>query len=150
MKQYLLSILFLILLSLASVAQIGVTEVAGSQKLVRPLSALWVETPCDKEPGLDGEVFCKYFRFYPDGTVIGVTTSGSPNEIKNWFRRPYVNSGEYRIDGTSITFSLTSPEGTVNYKGVIRGSNLNLDVHSQINGYRSPGVWKWVRPRRTR
>lgn len=149
MKAPLVLSLWLVSFTLSLVAQTGSSTVPGYKALIRPFSSLWVETPCDKE-SFSSEVFCKYFRFYPDGVVISVTTSGNPNEIKKWFRRPYVDSGRYRIDGDKISFSVTSPEGTVDYNGVIRGSNLNLDVHSHINGYRSSRVWKWVRPQRAR
>lgn len=81
------------------------SQTAGHELVVRQQSSLWREDECKYD---DGEWYCTYFRFYPDGTVIGVGTSGTPNEIKSWFRRPYSSSGTYVINDSKIRFSLTS------------------------------------------
>ena len=75
-----------------------------------------------------------YLRFYPDGTVIGVTTTGTPSQIESWFKAPYQNSGRFSLNGSSIKFSLIDVTGTVDYDGVVRGSVLQLETYSHING----------------
>jgi hypothetical protein len=113
-----------------------VRPVKGYKKVVigRSANTLWraSETEID-----DGVTYYYYLRFYPVGTVIGATTSGSPNDLKRWFNRPYRNSGTYLFVGNNIKFSLSSPQGTVDYEGSIARQVLTLNVHSHINGYRS-------------
>jgi hypothetical protein len=80
--------------------------------------------------------------------VIGVTTSGNPNEIKKWFRSPYNTSGSYELRGSQIRFTLTAPEGTVDYDGVVNGNFMRVKVLSHINGYSHEKEYQWVAPRR--
>jgi hypothetical protein len=67
------------------------------------------------------------------GTVIGVTSSGTPTDLKRWFNKPYEGTGTYSFVGSRIKFSLTSPSGTVDYDGRIVRQVLTLHVHSHIN-----------------
>jgi len=100
----------------------------------RSANTLWRSSDVDVD---DGVRFYRYLRFYPDGTVIGVTSSGTPTDLKRWFNKPYENTGTYSFVGSRIKFSLTSPSGTVDYDGRIVRQVLTLHVHSHINGYRS-------------
>ena len=77
-----------------------------------------------------------YLRFYSDGTVIGVSSTGTPAQIEPWFKAPYRNSGKFSLEGFSVKFSLTDAAATVDYDGVVRGSVLQLDSYSHINGVR--------------
>lgn len=81
-------------------------------------SALW----CRKE-----DTYSEYVRFYSGGTVIAVTSTGTPNE--NWFNETWKRSGKYSVSGSSVKFSI----GTTDYDGVIKGSSLQLKVYSPIN-----------------
>jgi len=73
----------------------------------------------------------KYFRFYSDGTVIGVYSIGTPGDLERWFKAPFENSGKYSISGSSIHFSLTwGHSGTAVYDGVIQGDSLRLGKES--------------------
>ena len=54
------------------------------------------------------------------------------------------NSGKYVITGSSIRFSLTSPEGTVDYDGVFQGSSLKLNTYSHINDHRGSETYEKV------
>lgn len=83
---------------------------------------------------------CGYLRLYSDGTVIGISVAGAGtpdevNEIDRWFHRPYENSGSYKIEGSTIQFSTQSSRGTVDYKGEVNGTTLELDSFSHINGH---------------
>jgi hypothetical protein len=81
----------------------------------------------------------KYFlRFYPDGTVITVTTAGKPENLKKWFTKDYkdVAKGKYVLKDNIISFSINSTTGTVEYTGTIDSQNrLQLHVTSKINAY---------------
>ncbi len=83
-------------------------------------------------------LFKYYLRFYPDGTVIGVTTAGKPANLIPWFKKenktPY--KGKYILTDSSLKFSMTSEQGDVSYDGSISGDNrLVLIVKSLINKY---------------
>ena len=83
-------------------------------------------------------MFKYYLRFYPDGTVIGVTTAGKPANLVPWFKRenktPY--KGKYSLTDTTIKFSMTSEQGDVTYEGKLTADNkLMLIVRSLINKY---------------
>jgi len=83
-------------------------------------------------------MFKYYLRFYPDGTVIGVTTAGKPANLIPWFKKenktPY--KGKYTVTDTTIKFSMTSDQGEVTYEGKLTADNkLVLVVKSLINKY---------------
>jgi hypothetical protein len=114
----------------------SVLPVKGYAKVVigRSANTLWRSSEIEVD---DGVKYYRYLRFYPDGTVIGVTSSGTPTDLKRWFHTPYQDTGTYSLVGSMIKFSLTSPSGTVDYEGGIAGRVLTLNVHSQINDHRS-------------
>ena len=80
-----------------------------------------------------------YLRFYEDGTVIGYTTAGNPQNLVPWFKKEHKSpsKGHYTIKADSLLiFSLKSEEGIVIYQGMLLpGNRLSLDVKSQINKY---------------
>ena len=83
-------------------------------------------------------MFKYYLRFYPDGTVIGVTTAGKPANLLPWFKKenktPY--KGRYTLNDSTIKFSMTSEQGNVTYEGKLSADNkLVLMVKSLINKY---------------
>jgi hypothetical protein len=83
-------------------------------------------------------MFKYYLRFYPDGTVIGVTTAGKPANLIPWFKKenktPY--KGKYTVNDSTIKFSMTSEQGEVTYEGKLTADNkLVLVVKSLINKY---------------
>lgn len=77
-----------------------------------------------------------FLRFYSDGIVIEVATTAdaTPADMLRWFRRPFDSWGKYEIQGSTIQFSITSPEGVVDYRGELQGTTLTLDSLSHING----------------
>lgn len=101
----------------------------------------------------------EHLMFYPDGTVIGTSSSATYDEIRQWFHRgnPDLAAGIYRADAGRICFSLTSgrpvsedetrkpPPKSVDYCGEFQGSEFRADVHSNINGHRSKRVFHAVK-----
>ena len=81
----------------------------------------------------------QYIRFYDDGTVITVTSTGTITQIKNWFDKDNnsPSKGKYVITGDSIIFQSTSEAGRVDYNGKILDNKLILNIHSHINGFRA-------------
>jgi hypothetical protein len=83
-------------------------------------------------------MFKYYLRFYPDGTVIGVTTAGKPANLIPWFKKENntPSKGKYTLTDSTIKFSMTSDQGEVNYQGTLTpGNKLVLLVKSLINKY---------------
>lgn len=77
-----------------------------------------------------------YLRFFPDGTVVSVTSTGEPHQVIKWFGHDFEMQGSYRINDKYIEFQTTSKQGTVEYAGNIIDSNLmELNWHSKINGH---------------
>ncbi len=79
-----------------------------------------------------------YVKFYPGDTVISVTSTGEPNEIAEWFNKPYYDNGIYKIKKNKISFNSTSSYGTVLYRGkIISEDKMILKIESLINGYKT-------------
>ena len=89
---------------------------------------------------------CHYVRFYDDGSVITVSSSGTPEQIKKWFERKQseVSRGTYTITGTRIVFSGASKQGVVDYDGRIKGDTIDVRVFSHINQHRGSHALKFV------
>jgi hypothetical protein len=83
-------------------------------------------------------MFKYYLRFYPDGTVIGVTTAGKPANLVPWFKKENKtpSKGQYAFSDSTIKFSMASEQGEVSYEGKLTAENkLVLMVKSLINKY---------------
>jgi len=83
-------------------------------------------------------MFKYYLRFYPDGTVIGVTTAGKPDNLIPWFKKENKtpSKGKFTLSDNTIKFSMTSDQGEVVYDGMLTpGNKLVLTVKSLINKY---------------
>lgn len=91
------------------------------------------------------EEYSYFLRFYPDNTVISVTSHGEAAVIAEWFKKPFYDTGIYKITGKKISFECTSEDGTVVYKGVIKPDVLVLKSESLINGYKSKKTYKFVK-----
>ena len=88
----------------------------------------------------DEGTYSYYLRFYPDGIVIGVSSTGTGEQVGRWIgkRRKDLSSGRYQIKNNMIEFTLGSKEGSVVYQGeMITDKSMILDSHSYINGHKS-------------
>ncbi len=82
--------------------------------------------------------FSYYLRFYNDGTVIGYSTAGNPNNLVPWFKKDHKSpsKGQYVLKDSALSFSLKSEEGLVLYDGIILPDNrMFFTVKSLINKY---------------
>ena len=77
-----------------------------------------------------------YLRFFPNGSVISVVSSGTPAEVARWFVAGHggVCQGQFRIFTNLLEFEVASPEVTIEYKGTINRNILTLQSHSLITG----------------
>lgn len=88
-----------------------------------------------------------YLRFYEDGTVLQVTSTGTPQQVAVWLKKDNAakySAGRFVLDGSSISFVATSTMGSVEYSGQVGGDELVLQVHSLINDYRATNTYTFV------
>ena len=93
-------------------------------------------------------IFKYYLRFYPDGTVIGVTTAGKPANLIPWFKKENntPSKGQYTLTESTIKFSMSSEQGEVNYQGTLTPDNkLVLLVKSLINKYEGKEEYEFMK-----
>ena len=93
-------------------------------------------------------MFKYYLRFYPDGTVIGVTTAGKPANLLPWFKKENKtpSKGTYVLKDSTIKFSMTSDQGDVTYDGKLTADNkMVLLVRSLINKYEAEEEYEFLK-----
>jgi hypothetical protein len=91
--------------------------------------------------------YSAYLRFYPDGEVIKVSSTGKPEDLRKWFSKEHagVSRGTVIIQGNRVSFSAVSTEGVVDYTGEIEGDRIRLDSFSRINQNRSSEIYVFVK-----
>ena len=82
-----------------------------------------------------------FLRFYEDSVVVSASSTGEIERVKTWLKKGRKNdvSGVVRMDGDSIAFTTSSPEGEVDYNGSIVEDTLKLTPTSRIPGYERVG-----------
>ncbi|RYX84756.1 hypothetical protein EON83_08980 [bacterium] len=102
-----------------------------------------------------------YFRFYEDGSVLAVVSTGTATEVARWFHKDtsQLSEGRYTLDGLSISFSTASPGGEidrneefydgslqviVSYNGQVGDNVLHLHSHSHFNGHEATIACEFV------
>jgi hypothetical protein len=103
---------------------------------------------------VDGEKYCEYLRFYPNATVITVTSECGKTalqDIKKWFSRENagpeaagVSRGTVSIVGNKISFDAVSKEGSVSYEGEILSKRISVSTYSHINEARDHDVYQFI------
>jgi hypothetical protein len=97
------------------------------------------------EPGIT-EKHYYYIRFYQDGRVITVSSSGTPDQIKTWFStsNENVSRGSYKIEDKHISFSTAYQAVTVSYEGEIESpTRLKLNSTS-TNGNKATETYEFT------
>jgi hypothetical protein len=76
-----------------------------------------------------------YFRFYPDGSVVSLLSTGTPMEVAKFIRRNLEESGNgtYSVNGDRLHFRLTTPHGSTIYSGKFHGDALALRSYGSIS-----------------
>lgn len=87
-----------------------------------------------------------YLRFYADGTVVSVTSTGSPVQVASWLNpgNENVGKGIYQADGKLLRFTEETKTGAVDYAGTMAASTLDLQLTSRINGHWSRRTFVFV------
>ena len=87
-----------------------------------------------------------YLRFYPDGHVSSVSSTGTPEDVAAWLGRSHSDSGQgdYEQAGAWLAFHSSTSFGTVAYEGQLDGTALRLHWTSQINGAEGDDTYHFV------
>jgi hypothetical protein len=79
-----------------------------------------------------GSPYRHFFRFYKDGAVISVSSSGTADQIRGWFKKGHegVDETKYELQGKEVNFTITGTNnnGVIKYNGTV-GTN-SLQLHS--------------------
>lgn len=98
---------------------------------------------------LEDEDYLYYLRFYPDGTVVSLSSYYDPSDAYYFLNRKgqYTSIGTFKIEDEIISFNTTSSAGVVCYKGIFDGpETMALKTHSLINGHKDRCVFLFYRP----
>ena len=76
----------------------------------------------------NGIITRRYFRFYPDGFVIGIVFGSRKDDVATWWGRRSHDGmkGYYRLKGRDIEFACTADWGTTVYVGKVRKDGLRI------------------------
>jgi hypothetical protein len=88
----------------------------------------------------DNDTTYGYLRFYSTGTVISVSSSGTPDDLKTWFNlsRDNTEIGSYKIIGKRLYFSTKATAWSAIYRGKIK-NQYYLVIRSKSLSY---GHWE--------
>ncbi len=86
-----------------------------------------------------------YLRFYKDGSVISVASTGKPYHVFRWFDKDakYISKGIYRLENGHITFSLWYENSQKDYEGNIRNGSLHLNVHYRLTDHKYSEIFNY-------
>ena len=76
-----------------------------------------------------------YFRFYPDGSVVSLLSTGTPMEVAKFIRPNLEGSGNgtYSISGDRLNVRVTTTHGSAIYSGKLHGDSLALRSYGSIS-----------------
>ena len=76
-----------------------------------------------------------YFRFYPDGSVVSLLSTGTPIDVARVIRRNLELSGNgtYSISSDRLDVRVSTQNGSLIYSGKIHGESLALRSYGSIS-----------------
>jgi hypothetical protein len=91
-----------------------------------------------------GKDYSDYLRFYPDGVVISVVSTGTPRQVIRWFDKRTEFKGHFVNFNGTVFFSIHGSNGTISYVGETFKESIKLQSHSYITGYESANVYNFI------
>ncbi len=140
------ALVFILFIFVSSAHAVEPTKSEADRLLLLRFDGVYKSEINQTDPDLE---YWQYIRFYEDGTVITVSSTGNPTEIDSWFRKELsiqkgFSRGQYEIKGSEIIFSSTSEAGTVDYNGTIHEKAVDLYSFSHISGNKSKKKYSFV------
>ena len=76
-----------------------------------------------------------YFRFFPDGSVVSLLSTGTPTDVAKFIRRNLESSGNgsYSISGDRLNIRVITRHGSIVYTGKFHGDSLALRSYGSIS-----------------
>jgi hypothetical protein len=108
---------------------------------------LYWSSPADTSHGGRPLVISRrYLRFYADGTVLHVSSTGAPSDLRRWFSRGRsgLAVGRYVIERQQIRFSVVWENGQIDFAGTAERDSLRLRFDSQPNGHQKTETYYFV------
>ena len=134
-------IIVILFLSSCSAGQVIVPTLTPAPTSTSPLRYDGLYQSVEAEQG-----YFEYLRFYDDGTVLEVVSSGTPEQVAVWLNKAGTDEGMgyYEIQDSTIKFTVTYTQGAVDYTGTINGEKLILDIYSHINSHKGTRTFQFV------
>ena len=88
--------------------------------------------PGEREP-VDGKAATYYLRFYADGLVLAVVSTGTPQDLVLWFHRGHVPSFRYSLEGRALRFKESTEMGDIWYRGTVHPDFLDFDMNGRLS-----------------
>ena len=85
-----------------------------------------------------------YLRFFPDGTVTSVLTTGWSEKMRKWFDENYEDRGSYAIHRNRIFFRTGTDRYSTDYEGILEPNRLNLTEYYHTTGNEFKRVYEFV------
>jgi hypothetical protein len=75
-----------------------------------------------------------YLRFYSDGHVVAMASVWTPEKVASFISRSQSDlpQGDYRLEGSKVTFTTKGPRGEVDYEGTITENGILFHLHSRV------------------
>jgi len=110
-------------------------EPSGSNKAVAEKNPLRFDGfyCCQRDSSAGPVTF--YLRFYPDGVVLSVLSTGTPREVAKWFYRQKQPNFHYELKGNSLHFTEQTKDMFFVYSGTVTPDSLPL----RVDGYDRTG-----------
>jgi len=120
-----------LLLTMAAVAAWGLSACGAASDVSLRFDGLYCSPSSDYSPSM-----C--LRFYQDQTVQGASTMSTPEQAAQWLDRSCSDCfmGTWILTDQALQFTMTSSDGSIEFQGTVGRDQLDLNVHSFINGNR--------------
>jgi hypothetical protein len=89
-----------------------------------------------------------YLRFYDDGTVISVGSTGTPVQVASWFNQENENMprGTYIITGNQLLFStIELKKHKTDYDCILMEDKIECHIYSHFNQTRAKQTYTFVK-----
>jgi hypothetical protein len=100
-----------------------------------------------------GDGYTAYLRFYADGDVVTVSSTGEPREVASWFGRGHEKPVRWKLDSERLSFAEfidfsdrgePAPAGFIRYSGRFEGEALHLRAVSELTGGDTERVYTFL------
>jgi hypothetical protein len=94
-----------------------------------------------------------YLRFYADGDVVTVSSTGTPQEVARWLDRTHEKPVRWTLEQGRISFAEffnfsdrgePAESGYIRFAGAFEGEALRLRITSDLTGHDGEELYRFV------